>query len=143
MSKCNKQRGSRTYGKGRGKSHNCNAGNRGGRGRAGSGKKGDAKKTKYWKTESFGKSAFGMKQGSFLKTINVSQVDERIQALVAAGKVKTDKAVALDLTKLGFEKLLGSGKINYAVSITVKEASEKAVSKIEAAKGEVILPQAE
>ena len=137
-SKCAKNRGSRTYGRGRGKSHNCNAGSRGGRGRAGSGKKGDAKKPMYWKTETFGKVAFGMQKGSVVEALNVSQVEERIQALISAGKVKSDK-VSLNLTELGITKLLGSGKITQAVTITVDVASAKAVEKITAAGGEVIL----
>lgn len=143
MSKTNKQRGARTAGRGRGKSHNCNAGNRGGRGRAGSGKKGDAKKSMYWKTESFGKKAFGMISGKDVSVINVGLVNSRVEALVAAGKVKSDKAVSLDLGKLGFEKLLGSGKITNAVTVTVAAASESAIAKIEAAGGKVIVGKEE
>ena len=79
---------------------------------------------------------------SFWYAARIFQVEERIQALVNAGKVKADK-VALNLTELGFEKLLGSGKIAHKVSITVELASAKAVEKITAAGGEVILPSAE
>ena len=139
--KASKRRGSRTYGRGRGKSHNCNAGNRGGRGRAGSGKKGDAKKTMYWKTEQFGKVAFGMVDGTSAVAINVSQVESRIEDLILAGKIKTGKEVSLNLSELGFEKLLGSGKITHAVNISVNSASASAIEKVEAAGGKVILPE--
>ena len=139
--KASKRRGSRTYGRGRGKSHNCNAGNRGGRGRAGSGKKGDAKKPSYWKTEKFGKFAFGMTEGSSAVAINVSQVSDRIESLIGSGKIKAGKEISLNLSDLGFEKLLGSGKIYFAVNITVANASKSAISKIEEAGGKVILPE--
>lgn len=142
MSKTRKLRGSRTYGRGRGRSHNYGSGNRGGFGRAGSGKKGDAKKPSFWKNP-FKKKAFGMQEGTDKKVINVGQVQERVEKLIAEGKVKADKKITLDLGKLGYEKLLGSGNIKYAVSITISEATEKAVTKVQNAKGDVKTPDSE
>lgn len=141
MTNTRKQRGSRTVGRGRGRSHNYGSGNRGGFGRAGSGKKGDAKKPSYWQ-KSFGKKAFGMHARSDVTTLNVSDIQHRVESLVAAGKVKAD-SVTLDLTKLGYEKLLGSGAISASVTVTIDSASERAIAKIESAGGKVVLPNAE
>jgi len=138
MTKTRKFRGSRTYGRGRGRSHNYGAGNRGGRGRAGSGKKGDAKKTKYWKNP-FKKAHFGMNSSEEASVINVGQIEERIEALSTQGKVKADKKISLDLNKLGYEKLLGTGAIKFPITVSVKSASKKAIEKVQAAGGEVII----
>ena len=128
-------------GRGRGTSHNCGSGNRGGFGRAGSGKKGDAKKPSYWKNP-FQKVAFGMQNSPETTVINVSDIQSKIDALIASGKVKKD-AVSLDLTKLGIQKLLASGSITSPVKITVSTASKSAIEKVAAAGGEVILPKEE
>lgn len=139
MTSTRKQRGSRTVGRGRGRSHNYGSGNRGGFGRAGSGKKGDGKKPSFWKNP-FKKVAFGMIKSPSVKTINVSDIQTRVEVLIATGKVKSE-SVSLDLTALGFEKLLGSGSITIPVTVTVKSASAKAVEKIQTAGGKVILPE--
>lgn len=59
-------------------------------------------------------------------TINVGQLEE-----LANG------ATELDLSALGIDKLLGTGKVSSALTITVDSASAKAVEKIEAAGGSV------
>jgi large subunit ribosomal protein L15 len=137
MRKSRKERGSRSHGKGRGRSHNRGAGNRGGVGRAGSGKKGDAKKSLYWKdTKYFGKYGFiGLNKDA--EVINVSSIQTRIEALVAAGAVKDGATVALNLTELGIDKLLGTGNISVPVTITVEAASASAIEKVTAAGGSV------
>ena len=45
----------------------------------------------------------------------------------------------LDLNKLGYSKLLGTGNLSQAVKITVKMASNSAIEKVKSAGGEVIL----
>ncbi|MEM0232387.1 MAG: uL15 family ribosomal protein, partial [Candidatus Methanomethyliaceae archaeon] len=47
--------------------------------------------------------------------------------------------VIIDLNNMGYDKLLGSGKIDLPVVIKVKQASEIAKRKITEAGGEVIL----
>jgi large subunit ribosomal protein L15 len=59
-------------------------------------------------------------------TINVGQLEE-----LANG------ATDLDLSALGIDKLLGTGKVSSALTVTVDSASAKAVEKIEAAGGSV------
>jgi large subunit ribosomal protein L15 len=44
---------------------------------------------------------------------------------------------SVNLGELGYDKLLGKGKINRPINITVAKASERAVSKVEAAGGSV------
>ena len=43
----------------------------------------------------------------------------------------------INLSKLGFDKLLGRGSIDRALRITVKEASARAIEKVEAAGGSI------
>ena len=135
-----KHRGARTNGRGRGKSHNRGSGNRGGFGNAGSGKKGDAKKPSTWKTQRFGKKAFGMSIKDSNVVINVGDIQSRIDKLVATGKVKEGAEVALDLTKLKYDKLLGAGNLTAKVKITVNAAAPGAIEKVQKAGGKVILP---
>ncbi len=59
-------------------------------------------------------------------TLNVGQLEE-----MAAG------ADSIDLTELGIDKLLGSGRISSSLTVTVESASAKAVEKVEAAGGTV------
>ena len=63
------------------------------------------------------------------KTINIGQLEEIFPG-------KND----INLTKEGFDKLLGSGNINKKLKIKVNNASEKAIAKIKEKGGEIILP---
>ncbi|UCF50028.1 MAG: uL15 family ribosomal protein [Thermoplasmatales archaeon] len=63
------------------------------------------------------------------KTINIGQLEEIFPG-------KND----INLTKEGFDKLLGSGSINKKLKIKVNNASEKAIAKIKEKGGEIILP---
>ena len=46
---------------------------------------------------------------------------------------------SIDLGELGYDKLLGSGRIEKALKITVASASSRAIEKVQAAGGSVIL----
>ena len=46
---------------------------------------------------------------------------------------------SIDLTEMGYDKLLGSGRIDRALNITVGSASARAIEKVEAAGGSVNL----
>ena len=63
-------------------------------------------------------------------TVNVSQLSD-----LAEG------ADNIDLGKFGFDKLLGSGQLTTAITVTVAHASAKAVEKVEAAGGSVTLSE--
>jgi len=123
--KTKKFRGSMTHG--RGKKGGRGAGLRGGRGNAG------LLKHRYMymlknMPDHFGRSGFKRHQSLIKRdeTINVGQLEEKF-----AGKKD------IDLTKEGFDKLLGGGKINSSLKIRVKAASQKAIDKIAEQNGEV------
>lgn len=113
---------------GKGKKGGRGAGLRGGRGNAGLHKHKYMYMLKYM-PDHFGKHGFKRPQSVVEKdkTINVGQLEEKFPG-------KKD----IDLTKEGFDKLLGGGNTNIGLKIKVKNASEKAVEKIKEKGGEVI-----
>ncbi|MBN2111515.1 uL15 family ribosomal protein [Candidatus Woesearchaeota archaeon] len=134
-----RQRGTQTHGWGSKKKHR-GAGNRGGKGMAGTGKRGDAKKPCIWKERYFGK--FGFKKKNIqvkIKAITIKTVDQMIEKW-AKMKLAEEKGgvVAVDLEKIGYNKLLSNGKISKKIKISVPYASAKAVEKIKSAGGEIV-----
>lgn len=133
-------RGWRTHGWGRVGQHR-RSGTRGGRGHAGYHKH-------YWSwvvkyaPDWFGKHGF-TRHPSIVprpRCINVKDIDENIDLWVKEGKASLRGGVyEVDLTELGFTKLLGSGKITKKVLIRVVDATEKAIEKIERIGGKVVL----
>lgn len=140
--KVTKYRGSKTHGGGSMKKRR-GAGHRGGRGNAGSGKRGDAKKPSFWANKNKANKGFAGR-GFNPGTVNVGHLNSMIDTLVTKGKA-TEKAgvYTVDLAILKVDKLLGSGLVTKKLMITVDEATEKAVQKIEAAGGKVNIPGAE
>lgn len=122
--KANKHRGRNRY-HGRGKKAGRGAGKRGGRGNAGMNKHRVMYRNKYMPNH-WGMHGFNRHPTlrNFNVTVNVSQLADM-----------ADGADTLDLTALGIDKILGSGRINVALKVVVEEASAKAVEKIEAAGG--------
>ena len=51
---------------------------------------------------------------------------------------KKGKVVSVDLNKMGYDKLLGTGSTEKTYKLTVNSASAKAVEKIKSAGGEII-----
>jgi len=135
-----KLRGSKTHGWGSMKKHR-GAGNRGGRGRAGSGKRGDANKPSNWKNNKyFGKHGFkkkGLKEE--IKAINILYLEDNFDNLLKKKIIsKENDSYTIDISKLGCNKLLASGKVTRKFKITVKYASNNALKKIKEKGGEVI-----
>ena len=129
--------GSRTHG--RGKKAGRGAGKRGGRGNAGVHKHKYIKTVKYLPNH-FGRHGFKRPQEVVGRkiTINLFTLEEKLDGYVQEGKVKKVKNnYEVNLEELGFDKLLGSGIITKPIKITIKEATEKAISKIENAGGKV------
>ncbi len=142
--KNSRQRGGTTHGWGSMKKHR-GAGNRGGRGMAGSGKKADQLKPSLWKNKKyFGKYGFKKKGIKIeISPINILLLEEKIASLEAAGKISKENDVyVVDLEKLGYNKLLSSGKATKKFKITVPYASNNAIEKIKSAGGEVITKSA-
>jgi large subunit ribosomal protein L15 len=78
----------------------------------------------------FGKSGFHSPQAIHRveKTINLQKLDQ-----MATGK-------DMNLTELGYTKLLGTGKITKALTIQVAAASKSAAEKVAEAGGKLVLP---
>ena len=129
--------GSRTRGRGHKKGRG--AGLRGGRGNAG------CHKTKRIMYERVGRvwGAHGFKRPQTVvmanNAINLKVIEESAAEWVDQGKAsKKGKTVSIDLKKMGYDKLLGTGVPSQAYKITISAASAKAVEKVEAAGGEII-----
>ena len=131
-------RGSKTHGWGAKKKHR-GSGNRGGKGMAGSGKRSDSKKPSLWAKKYFGKYGFSSKHGRNIKAINISYLEENILKLPSDVVNKENEFFSVDLKKLGFNKLLSSGKVTNKYKIKVPYASKKAIEKIKNNGGEIIL----
>lgn len=143
-----RQRASKTHGWGAMKKHR-GAGNRGGRGNAGSGKRGDQKKPSYWNdkkpvgSKKYGKSYFGKHGFSSVwskspRGINVQDIERQLGSWAKDKKAtKSADTYSIDLSKLGFHKLLGTGKVTQKLKITVLKATPSAIEKVNAAGGSV------
>jgi len=132
--KSRRQRGSRYCGWGQVGQHR-QAGSRGGVGGAG-------KHKHFWmrtvieEPNHFGHDPFNsLNRNLVQRWINIRDLDA-----VFAKHGETDESgrVVLDLTSLGYDKLLGGGSISGAYMVKVARVSESARSKIEAAGGGVI-----
>ena len=138
-----KQRGDTTHGWGSRKKHR-GAGNRGGRGMAGSGKRADQKKPsilKKYGNSYFGKKGFFNHNKKIVKPVNISYLEEKLANLISKKLInEKDNKYVVDLKNLGYNKLIGSGKITKKFIITTEAASNKAVEKVKKMGGEVILP---
>ena len=135
--KTRKMRGSRTHGYGRIGQHR------------GAGSKGHRKVGRHkhlwsyvvkYEPDYFGKHGFTSPQSLKRKenTINIKQLNE-LTTQTASEKGKTH----IDLTSLGYTKLLGTGKITKALTVTVPSCSKTAEEKIKKAGGQVLTPSQE
>lgn len=143
--KFSRQRGRHTHGWGSKKKHR-GSGNRGGFGMAGTGKRADQMKTLIWKDKHyFGKYGF-KKKGieKDIRAINIGDIEEKLERLLTENLISKEKDIyAVDLSKLGYNKLLGSGRIFNKFRINAEYASKKAVERIKQMGGEVILKEGE
>lgn len=133
--KVRKYRAQTTHGGGHRKKRR-GAGSRGGRGRAGSGKRAGHKKLKLGRKKGF----LPRRSYAAIKTINVDYfTPETVAQLLKEGKIiKTGDSFKINLSELGYQKLLGTGNTDLRLVITVPLCSERAAEKIKAGGGEVI-----
>ena len=134
-----RQRGHKTHGWGSKKKHR-GKGHQGGAGMAGTGKRADSKKPSIWKDKDyFGKHGFVSKTPKIkINPVNVSYIEEHINKFISASLVKKENGVySVELEKLGYNKLLGDGKVMAKFKIKTPYASKSAVEKIKQAGGEV------
>ncbi len=137
--KIRKLRGSRTIARGCSKK-NRGAGNRGGKGMAGGHKH-------HWTwmvindPKHFGKYGFKRPQQSIFKysPVNLDYLDEKSGELVKKGLATEENGkVVIDVTELGYNKVLGKGKLNRSLVIKSPQFSQTATRKIEEAGGEAV-----
>ncbi|RJU83669.1 MAG: 50S ribosomal protein L15 [Candidatus Poseidoniales archaeon] len=126
VSRTNKFRGSRYHG--RGKKSGRGAGKRGGRGNAGINKHRLLTRLKYMPRHW---GMHGFNRHPSLRKVNISINLQELQDMVEGDDV--------NLGELGYDKLLGKGKMNRGMNIIVAKASARAVSKVEAAGGTVTI----
>jgi large subunit ribosomal protein L15 len=134
LRKSRKQRGSRYCGWGQVGQHR-QSGARGGVGGAG-------KHKHFWirtvieEPDHFGHNTFNPPTTvNVQKWADVGQLDSLFSR---HGSLKENGKAYLDLTSLGYDKILGGGKLQSAISVKVKQFSRAAKQKIESSGGEVI-----
>lgn len=125
--KTKKMRGKKTFGYGSKKKHR-GGGSRGGRGMAGSF---GHKRLKILKEnpEHFGKRGFKRKNKKEVKAINLMEL-EKIASKLGKNKI--------NVSELGYDKVLGKGRLTQPLEIEAKMFSEKAKVKIEEAGGKAV-----
>lgn len=139
--KLSRYRGSHTHGGGA-KKKRRGSGHRGGVGMAGSGKRADHKKPMVLKL--YGKNYLGkhgfkrpLNKVKYERTLNIEDLDRKINFYVQNKMAEKEKdAYVVNLNKIGFDKLLGSGKPLNKYYI-IGRASEKAKLKIEETGGSI------
>ena len=132
-------RGSRSNGGGCTKKRR-GAGNKGGKGKAGSDKQ-------HWTwtvihdPDHYGKHGFKRPQKMIKKVnaVNVSYLEEHADALLSEGKAtKEGDSIVIDVTELGYDKVLAKGAITKAFIIKAPKFSASAIEQIEEFGGEAI-----
>lgn len=131
-------RGSRTCGGGTHKNRR-GGGSRGGRGHAGACKHNTMRAMKEgWM---YGKHGFHrpLAVRTYVTSLNVGELDEIAPFLVEAGVAEEkDGAITINLEELGFDKLLGNGRVSKKYVINVGTASASAKAKVEELGGQII-----
>ncbi|MFQ5941443.1 MAG: uL15 family ribosomal protein [Nitrososphaerales archaeon] len=133
LRKVRRLRGSRTHGWGQIGQHRA-AGHKGGHGKAGLHKH-HWTRTVLFEEKHFGTPGFHNPTVKVTKKwVNVGDLDTLFPRY---GKVENEKNV-LDLTSLGYDKLLGAGTVSNKYSIVIKAFAKNAKAKVENAGGEVL-----
>ena len=137
--KRSKYRGSRTCGGGTHKNRR-GAGNRGGRGRAGI----NAHHFVKWYLEMggpvYGKDGFFNQTQVTVSTMDIGIIDQIVPSLLAQGVAKQEgDAILIDVSDIGIEKVLGSGRVSRKLNISAPAFSEQAKAKIEKMGGKALV----
>lgn len=87
-----------------------------------------------YEPDHFGKRGFErvFAKGRRPKAINLKELDMLAKEL---GKKN------IDLAELGYEKVLGTGKLTTSLTVKAKLFSKKSIEKIEAAGGKIVKPE--
>ncbi|MBC7109771.1 MAG: 50S ribosomal protein L15 [Archaeoglobi archaeon] len=141
--KVKKYRGSRTCGGGTHKNRR-GAGNRGGRGFSGGCKHQFVKYLLMGRHigKPFGKHGFKPKVEKEISSINIGEIDERIEELLLAGIARRENdLIEIRVSELGAEKVLGGGQVRNKLIVIAREFSENAIRKIEEAGGKAVVEE--
>jgi large subunit ribosomal protein L15 len=137
--KVRKFRGQRSYGTGSHKKAR-GGGSRGGRGLAGLHKHKWSYTIKY-NPEHFGKQGFRRPVAvtEEIKAINLKELDQLTEKLIKEkiAEKENDK-IKIDVSKLGYKKVLGSGQLKQPLIVEAKYFSKSAIKKIEQAGGKAV-----
>jgi large subunit ribosomal protein L15 len=137
--KINKMRGSRSIGGGCSKKRR-GAGNKGGKGIAGSSKQHWTWIVKF-DPDHYGKHGFKRPQKMIKKSnpVNLSFLEEKSEEFIKEGLASKDgDSVIINISDLGYNKVLANGKITKKFIITAPKFSASAKVKIEELGGEAI-----
>ena len=133
-----KRRGQRSPGYGSSKKHR-GGGSRGGRGNAGLHKHKIHAMIKYM-PDHYGKDGFRRPYAKIIKVINLGELDKKLVDWLEQKKIKEDKdGLKLNLSELGYDKLLGDGQVKHKIIVEGKAFSKLAIKKIEEIGGKTIV----
>lgn len=134
--KSRSKRGSRTVGGGSSKNRR-HSGHKGGKGLAGSDKH-HRREIELKNPRYFGKYGFKRPAGLQHKdtTINVGEIDEYAEEFLDRDLAEKDgDEIVIEVSKLGFDKVLGGGQVNHTLRVIADDFSGKAESKLEQSGG--------
>mgnify|MGYP001141020284 CR=1 FL=1 len=138
LRKIRKKRGTRTQGYGRVGQHRKS----GSKGRRKAGRHKHlwsyvvSKEPDYFKKGGF---ASPKNLGREVNAINIGELEELSQRITPKKRARDKTIAIIDLKELGYNKLLGKGKITKPIHVKVPSCSESAAKKIEVAGGQVII----
>ncbi len=115
------------------------SGNRGGRGQSGMHKHEWTYTVKY-DPEHFGKKGFTRHSAKkVIKAINLKDLDRMMDRLVDKKLAQEENGkVKINLRKIGYDKLLGAGKVTKPLVVEVKYYSKNVEKKLKQAGGELV-----
>jgi len=115
------------------------AGSRGGHGKAGMHKHKWSYTLKY-EPEHFGKKGFKSLVTKEIKAINLKDLDQLTDKLLEKKLAeKEGDKIKIDLGKIGYDKLLGSGRVTKPLMVEARYFSKQAIKKLEDAGGKGIV----
>jgi large subunit ribosomal protein L15 len=75
-----------------------------------------------------------------IRVINVGELDELAKTMLMKNiAVKEGDLIVIDTIQMGYDKVLGEGKVTLPLKVIAKEATETAKKKIEEAGGTVVI----
>jgi len=115
------------------------AGSKGGHGKAGMHKH-KWSYTLNYEPEHFGKKGFKPVVAKEIRAINLKDLDQLTEKLLEKKLAeKEGDKIKIDLEKVGYDKLLGSGKVSKPLVVEAKYFSKQATKKLEDAGGKAVM----